>query len=98
MNKRYKRDLLSCILFAGVILFSVCSKDNAAVEETPETKDTIYYIKHRVENLFAPVDDKNPTATPTIFFFNLSARKNVDASFAKATDWDVAFGDYITVS
>jgi hypothetical protein len=92
MNRKYKRALLQYILFFGVIMFTACSKDNATVEETPDTNDTVFYIKHRVENLYAPVDDKNPTATPTVFFFNLSARKHVDASYAKTTDWDVAFG------
>jgi hypothetical protein len=53
---------------------------------------TVYYIKHRVENLYAPIDDKNPTVTPTVFFFNLITRKHVAAAFAKTTDWDLAFG------
>lgn len=92
MNKNCKGKILLCLLLVGVVMFGACSKDNATVEETPDTKDTVYYIKHRVENLYAPIDDKNPTATPTVFFFNLTSHKHVDASFAKTTDWDVAFG------
>lgn len=87
------KKLLHCFLFltVTVIFLSSCSKDDP-LTETPDTTDTVYYKKHRVENLYAPVDDANPTTPPVVFFFNLYTRKHVAAEFAKTTGWDLAFG------
>ncbi|WP_168208748.1 HmuY family protein [Chitinophaga sp. XS-30] len=92
-----RRNQLLTVIYALAVasftLITSCSKnDTVTPEEPPVAEDTTYYRVYRVENLYAPVDDANPTAAPPVFFFNLSTRKHVQADYAKTTDWDVAFG------
>ncbi len=76
----------------GTVLLA-CSKSNSPETEPelpPEGAQVTFYKVHRVENLAAEADDKNPTVAKKAVFFSLETKLEMPLTYAKTARWDIA--------
>ncbi|MFZ4861059.1 HmuY family protein [Sphingobacterium sp. Mn56C] len=84
------------VLFAICSITLSCSKSEAQLETevaptAPTTATVAYYKLHRVENLAAETDDKNPMARKTAVIYSLSYKQEQPLSYSKTAYWDISF-------